>query len=382
MKASKYQWQRVWARKYSPFIASIFMMVYFKPEIFFSICKNKLFVPEGKLYAYYFEANEFKALVKKFSQKLLKTDLNTFRKKFEKSFIGYLESARRLNKINYTTLNNQQLIKVLKRIYQETGESNKWQMSAFVATEGLAKEVGEKVGNLPNGQKILQSIATPLRETLIKKARKELLRLALAKRNNTKELKRYAKKYAWLPMYEFCDSPWLLADFEKQLKQIENPAQEIKEIDQERGKSLPLYQKYFSSIKNRSWKKKIEAMAKGLKTKVREAKKMGKKVAGVGASTKGNIILQMAGLGADDIFAIGEVNSDKLGKQTPGTCIPIIAENELFAARPDMLIVFPWHFHSFFQQRIHALGYTGEVVYPILSKQTDADLSWQEIHGI
>lgn len=131
-----------------------------------------------------------------------------------------------------------------------------------------------------------------------------------------------------------------------------------------------------------NWKKKIEAMAKGLKTKVREAKKMGKKVAGVGASTKGNIILQMAGLGADDIFAIGEVNSDKLGKQTPGTCIPIIAENELFAARPDMLIVFPWHFHSFFQQRIHALGYTGEVVYPILSKQTDADLSWQEIHGI
>jgi hypothetical protein len=83
---------------------------------------------------------------------------------------------------------------------------------------------------------------------------------------------------------------------------------------------------------------------------VHDATESGKSVVGLGASTKGNVILQYCGLTADDISVIGEVNEDKFGCFTPGTLIPIVAESEVLAARPDYMIVLPWHFRSFFQR--------------------------------
>lgn len=75
----------------------------------------------------------------------------------------------------------------------------------------------------------------------------------------------------------------------------------------------------------------------------------GKTVAALGASTKGNVLLQYCGLTEKDIPYIGEVNSDKFGCYTPGTWIPIIPETELLAMKPDYLIVLPWHFRKFFE---------------------------------
>ena len=55
-----------------------------------------------------------------------------------------------------------------------------------------------------------------------------------------------------------------------------------------------------------------------------ELKNKGKKVYGLGASTKGNVLLQYFNLNKDLIDAIGEVNESKFGKFTPGTNIPIV----------------------------------------------------------
>lgn len=82
---------------------------------------------------------------------------------------------------------------------------------------------------------------------------------------------------------------------------------------------------------------------------LRGARAQGKTVAALGASTKGNVILQYCGLTENDIGAIGEVNSDKFGCYTPGTWIPIISEQELLDRRPDYLLVLPWHFRKFFE---------------------------------
>lgn len=61
----------------------------------------------------------------------------------------------------------------------------------------------------------------------------------------------------------------------------------------------------------------------------------GKKVIGHGASTKGNVLLQFCNLTDEHIPYIAEVNSDKLGKFTPGTMIPIISEEETKVMNPD-----------------------------------------------
>jgi hypothetical protein len=74
----------------------------------------------------------------------------------------------------------------------------------------------------------------------------------------------------------------------------------------------------------------------------------GKSVAALGASTKGNVLLQYCGLTTKEIEFVGEVNSEKFGCYTPGTWIPIIAEQELLAKNPDYMIVLPWHFRKFF----------------------------------
>jgi NDP-4-keto-2,6-dideoxyhexose 3-C-methyltransferase len=78
------------------------------------------------------------------------------------------------------------------------------------------------------------------------------------------------------------------------------------------------------------------------------AKSGGKLVCGLGASTKGNTLLQYCDVTEELIPCIGEVNSDKFGCFTPGTQIPIIPEQEMLAMKPDYLLVLPWHFRNFF----------------------------------
>lgn len=84
---------------------------------------------------------------------------------------------------------------------------------------------------------------------------------------------------------------------------------------------------------------------------VRQAKAEGKTVYGYGASTKGNTLLQYFGLTNEDIVAIAERSPYKFGLKTVGTNIPIISEEEMRAAKPDYLLVLPWHFIDEFESR-------------------------------
>ena len=77
----------------------------------------------------------------------------------------------------------------------------------------------------------------------------------------------------------------------------------------------------------------------------------GQRIAGLGASTKGNVLLQYCGLSDRELYAIGEVNEDKFGCFTPGSLIPIRPERELLADEPDFFLVLPWHFRDFFLRK-------------------------------
>ncbi len=89
----------------------------------------------------------------------------------------------------------------------------------------------------------------------------------------------------------------------------------------------------------------------------------GKTVAALGASTKGNVLLQYCNLTESEIFAVGEVNADKFGCFMPGTGIPIIPEDDLLAKKPDYLVVLPWHFRKFFTANNKFRGMN--LVYPL-----------------
>lgn len=88
-----------------------------------------------------------------------------------------------------------------------------------------------------------------------------------------------------------------------------------------------------------------------------------KTVAVLGASTKGNVLLQFCGLTGKEIDAVGEVNPEKFGCYTPGSWIPIISEKELLTKKPDYLIILPWHFRDFFVANKNFVGMT--LIFPL-----------------
>ncbi len=116
--------------------------------------------------------------------------------------------------------------------------------------------------------------------------------------------------------------------------------QKILSLEQERGLSgLKPYQDFA---------KTAEKAKNDLLKFLKAVRSEGKTVAALGASTKGNVLLQYCGLTGKDVPFIGEINVEKYGCYTPGSWIPIIPEDELLAGKPDYLIVLPWHFRKFF----------------------------------
>jgi len=112
-----------------------------------------------------------------------------------------------------------------------------------------------------------------------------------------------------------------------------------------------------------SFKVRVEEARIALMNFLNEAKTSGKRVCGLGASTKGNVLLQYYGIDSNLVESIGEVNSDKFGSFTPGTLIPLVSEAELLKSNPDYLLVLPWHFRAFFESLPAMKGRT--LVYPL-----------------
>lgn len=84
---------------------------------------------------------------------------------------------------------------------------------------------------------------------------------------------------------------------------------------------------------------------------IKEEKSKGKVIWGYGASTKGNTLLQYFGLDNTLIDGIAERSVHKFRHKTVGTNIPIFSEDEMRKAKPDYLLVLPWHFINEFIDR-------------------------------
>lgn len=77
----------------------------------------------------------------------------------------------------------------------------------------------------------------------------------------------------------------------------------------------------------------------------------GKKIYILGASTKGNTIMQYYGLDSRTIAGAAEIHPDKIGKYLVGTSIPIVHEDEA-KEKADYFLVFPFHFKQVFRDKI------------------------------
>lgn len=98
----------------------------------------------------------------------------------------------------------------------------------------------------------------------------------------------------------------------------------------------------------------------------------GKTVSAIGASTKGNTLLQLLDLPMGHIREIAEVNPDKFGKFTVGTGIPIRPEYEVLFRNPDYILVLPWHFIEDFKSRLAGRN----ILWPMPIPKINDEVLW------
>ncbi|MEP6784644.1 MAG: class I SAM-dependent methyltransferase [Sphingomonadales bacterium] len=138
---------------------------------------------------------------------------------------------------------------------------------------------------------------------------------------------------------------------------VERSAQVTALLQKETEEGIPFLDVY------RKFEGRVERLRSQLKDFIKTAHSESKTVAALGASTKGNVLLQYCNLGPDEITAVGEVNPDKFGCFTPGSWIPIVSQDELLKQKPDYLLVLPWHFRDFFLQSPQLAGTT--LLFPL-----------------
>jgi len=78
-------------------------------------------------------------------------------------------------------------------------------------------------------------------------------------------------------------------------------------------------------------------------------------IIGIGAATKGNTFLNYCHLDADTVAYIADASPLKVGKLTPGSHIPIVADGDIDKSATHALIL-PWNIAPMLQTKLAHLG--------------------------
>ena len=118
-----------------------------------------------------------------------------------------------------------------------------------------------------------------------------------------------------------------------------------------------------------SWvdfRQRVRARQRDLRSLLERLKESGATVMALGASTKGNVLIQTTPVTIDLVSQVGDVNPYKFGRYLPGSGIPIVSEADVIAARPDYLLILPWHFRETFMTTLAPyLATGGRLIFPL-----------------
>lgn len=100
----------------------------------------------------------------------------------------------------------------------------------------------------------------------------------------------------------------------------------------------------YSVSKLRDFAEKVVKHKIVLKKLIVDLKKAGKSVIGISAPAKGNTLLNYCGLDFNYIDFLTEKTKVKIGRFSPGTHIPVLADEQVMKRKPDYAIVLAWNF--------------------------------------
>jgi novobiocin biosynthesis protein NovU/D-mycarose 3-C-methyltransferase len=109
----------------------------------------------------------------------------------------------------------------------------------------------------------------------------------------------------------------------------------------------------------------VESRA-ALRELIRRERQAGRRIAGLGATAKGNTLLNYCALGPAEIAYIGDSTPIKQGLLTPGMHIPVVAEELLKSDRPDRILLLAWNYADAIVPRYRDYLETGgRFIHPI-----------------
>ena len=120
-------------------------------------------------------------------------------------------------------------------------------------------------------------------------------------------------------------------------------------------RSIETYSKF--AIKVFNLKEKLISL-------INELKLAGMLVGGYGAPAKGNTMLNYLEVTVNDIVAVAENNSLKIGKLTPGTHLPVMDDDKFLALGISHALLLSWNYADFFLANSEFIRLGGKFIIP------------------
>ncbi len=142
-----------------------------------------------------------------------------------------------------------------------------------------------------------------------------------------------------------------------QKNNLTNISKIIKKEKKIKINNTKVYKKFFLSISK--FKIKLTKI-------IKEIKKKGQSIYVLGASTKGNTILQFLEIDSKIIPYAVERNREKFGAKTIGSNIQIISEKSIKKNPPNYQLVLPWHFKKeIISREKNYIKNGGKLIFPL-----------------
>lgn len=120
----------------------------------------------------------------------------------------------------------------------------------------------------------------------------------------------------------------------------------------------------YSAATYETWARRLIQSKQRLMSLLYELKAKGARIAGIGASAKGNTIINYCGIRPDILDYITEGAELKLGKLAPGSLIPVVADQELLERQPEYALILTSNLKDIVIRRLREKGYKGEFIVP------------------
>lgn len=99
---------------------------------------------------------------------------------------------------------------------------------------------------------------------------------------------------------------------------------------------------------------------------LRDIKKAGHRVYGIGAPSRASTLIQYVGLDDGILDCVLEIKGSlKIGKYMPGTIIPVQEESRLYADQPEYVLLLSWHIADELIPKLREKGYRGKYIVPL-----------------